>query len=279
MSSDITQAQVALRMKSFLRILGISVLVLGILIYAAIGWQSWSSRFRVTVEVDTPTGVKRGSSVIELRTTRTSGFLMLSAMRGAITRLRGEAVFVDLGPSKDGKRQHLIALMTLGKNGKDQNFHRLFGRAFFTVNPHTGTMGYTGIAARLEDLPVGKKVTLKPPNMPTFVTFKDAQDHNSVVVIETDPASVSENDILSNFGDGFRLKAVTIERVSSGLGISGVFRFGGEPISNTIHEKLPWLNRRPVPWIVRRSAGNYVDARPRNKDKYQIQTNHFVRGR
>jgi hypothetical protein len=53
-------------------------------------------RYRLTVEVDTPEGVKRGSSVIQVKTSRASQNAIPSP--GMLSyKVRGEAVAVDLG--------------------------------------------------------------------------------------------------------------------------------------------------------------------------------------
>jgi hypothetical protein len=62
-----------------------------------------SYRYKLTLAVNTPEGVKRGSSVVELV------FWEVSIPASGIThKLRGEALYLDLGP---GARP-LIALLT-----------------------------------------------------------------------------------------------------------------------------------------------------------------------
>ena len=73
-------------------------------------------RFRLTVNVETPTGPKTGSSVMETVFYRESAFSRLFTDK---VRLDGEAVLVDLGAAPDGKRLNLLALLVLGPRGSD----------------------------------------------------------------------------------------------------------------------------------------------------------------
>ena len=57
------------------------------------GGSSASYRFRMTVEVETPQGLKTGSSVMEVRLTRG---MAIGDSSGVGSSVRGEAVVVDL---------------------------------------------------------------------------------------------------------------------------------------------------------------------------------------
>src|ERR1700737_2052499 len=65
--------------------------------------RSESYRYKLTLAVNTPDGVKRGSSVVEVLFREVS-----IPERGTMNRLRGQALYLDLGP---GARP-LIALLT-----------------------------------------------------------------------------------------------------------------------------------------------------------------------
>jgi hypothetical protein len=62
-----------------------------------------SYRYKLTLAVNTPDGTKRGSSVVEARFNSFS-----IPERGTSHKLRGEALYLDLGPG----RRPLIALLT-----------------------------------------------------------------------------------------------------------------------------------------------------------------------
>ena len=61
--------------------------------------QTPAYRYRLTVEVDTPDGVKTGSSVIEVDTEVAGGYSIPTPGR-VTNRVRGEAVTVDLGEGR-----------------------------------------------------------------------------------------------------------------------------------------------------------------------------------
>ena len=65
--------------------------------------KSESYRYKLTLAVNTPAGVKRGSSVVEV-----SFYEVSVPARGTMHKLHGEALYLDLG---SGARP-LIALLT-----------------------------------------------------------------------------------------------------------------------------------------------------------------------
>src|SRR5215217_3660313 len=86
-----------------------------------------SYRYKLTLAVNTPNGIKRGSSVVEVM------FYQVSfPERGTMHKLRGEALYLDLGP---GARP-LIALLT-------SRLHPTYGenqRWTFEAGPGTRNM-------------------------------------------------------------------------------------------------------------------------------------------
>lgn len=225
--------------------------------FGGIGRETWTSRFEIGVEVETPHGLKTGSSVIEMRTERDGGFLIWSEARGARTRIRGEAVFVDLGPDKDGKPQNLIALLATGSLGEDPNFGLMIARAVLGANSHQGTMGFGGFAAALQRLPAGKRFELKPPNTPTLVSFRDLADPTSARVVPADPREVSETDFAAVFGEGYGLKRIWIER-------------SRKPVNFSIEQKLKHL-------FSEISKFDRLVMDPRSPKSYRPRIGHFRR--
>ncbi|MGY3476383.1 hypothetical protein [Bradyrhizobium ottawaense] len=84
--------------------------LLGLLAVLVVGDQIRINRpghkFRLTVEVTTPDGIKAGSGVLAVVPDRNYN-------RGGRTTMRGEAVFVDLGQSKN-----LVALLAHRQDAK-----------------------------------------------------------------------------------------------------------------------------------------------------------------
>jgi hypothetical protein len=72
------------------------------------------TRYRLSVDVETPDGMRSGSSVIEVRYEM---FPELLTERDHISRVFGEAVFVDLGQGKN-----LIGMLASGPSGEDIDY-------------------------------------------------------------------------------------------------------------------------------------------------------------
>jgi hypothetical protein len=77
--------------------------VVGLKLVWALAYPTSRHRFRLTVNVETPTGLRSGSSVMETVVERLPGWVGLREGQLAIPSLIGEAVFVDLGSTPDGK--------------------------------------------------------------------------------------------------------------------------------------------------------------------------------
>jgi hypothetical protein len=176
-----------------------------------------SYRYKLTLAVNTPEGVKRGSSVVEIL------FWDVSIpAKGTMDKLRGEALYLDLG--RDARP--LIALLTsqlhpkYGKNqrwsrdgGPDFNlFLRLYGEPPIVDHVLAGV-------SRLARVRGPRKIT--PDDLPDLVTFADVNDPKSV--IEVDP-----NDLQATLGPNITWNEITLESTD-------------EPITTGIVARLPWL--------------------------------------
>jgi hypothetical protein len=191
-----------------------------------------SYRFRVTVEVETPEGVRTGSSVIHFSVRRNPSWFPPGS--GTVPRVVGEAVFVDLGAGRDGRQRHLIALLAHGSNGENPNYYLMPARAFFTVPGHQGTLAFGGYADRLEALPLGARAELFGSNIPTLVTFGDLRDPRTARLVAPDHLE-------EEFGAGYRLRQVWIEKVWKGWWPINTVGLSGERITRSIEQRLTWL--------------------------------------
>jgi hypothetical protein len=190
-----------------IRLAMVALLALGL---AGCG-RSESFRYKLTLAVNTPDGVKRGSSVTEWVFWEVS-----IPARGTPHKLRGEALYLDLGP---GARP-LIALLTNHLHPKhgvvhwdwpnDDLFDRLYGR------PLANFMDEIARVARIRG---PRRIT--PAELPDLVTFADVNDPKSV--IEVDP-----NDLQATLGPNITWNEITLEMTD-------------EPVSKGIELKLPWL--------------------------------------
>ena len=176
-------------------------------------------RYRLTVEVETPEGLRTGSSVIEVKQslTRAAGSPAHSAVQ---RRARGEAVAVDLPGGRT-----LFALL----------------RSEDSVDWATYVMQNTAPKIRGETfeekfdnmlLIKGEKVLPRywPPygpgrrksGYPMLVTFGDMSDPTSVELVDPD-------DLAATFGEGSALKRVTVQMTN-------------DPVSEEIEKRLGWLD-------------------------------------
>jgi hypothetical protein len=171
-------------------------------------------KYRLTVAVETPEGVKSASGVMAVQPDR--GY-----SRGGQTRTKGDAVWVDLGGGTN-----LVALMahidnSLELDGMNYVALRAYNAAgrkvsFNEMNRMTGA------------------VPVKGAVMPVLVTFTDPGDPGTARVVPSD-------DLEAVLGKGFRLQGISAEAVPNGL---WPLDFGGplgEPVTRGIETKLPWL--------------------------------------
>jgi hypothetical protein len=178
-------------------------------------------KYHLTVEVETPEGVKSASGVMAVHPDR-------SYSRGGRTQTKGDAVFVDLGGGKN-----LVALLahtdhTLDLDGINYVALRAYGAAGgkrLTFNDMN----------RLTEI-----VPVKDAVIPVLVTFTDPKNPGSTRLVAPD-------DVEAALGRGFRLHAITAEVVPNGV---WPLDFGGplgEPVSRGTEAKLPWLNQPDNP--------------------------------
>lgn len=161
-----------------------------IALLAIIGWwkvefPSATWRYKLTVTVETPEGIKTGSAVREV--TYINGPKILPDVSGSQWKVKGEAVVVDLGHDK-----YLFAIMNVDGSYK----------IVYDAFPYTTASARDGI--RYYQSITGQKKILPPNLYPTLVTFKDIKDPKTVTQI--DP-----NNLSATFGAGVSLKDITVE--------------------------------------------------------------------
>jgi hypothetical protein len=178
-------------------------------------------RYRLTVEVETPEGLRTGSSVIEIQ--QSIGRTTMDGFGEQVfLRIRGEAVAVDL---PDGR-----TLYALLRSGGDVEWA---ARVIPFLSPDADDEN------PLDDLLLfeGKKElprTWPPvgflgerPAYPMLVTFGD--ESNPTSVAEVDP-----DDLATTFGKGVKLKRITAELTD-------------DPVTTGIEKHLRWLSDYPKP--------------------------------
>lgn len=178
-------------------------------------------RYRLTVEVETPEGLRTGSSVIEVSTSVASEYSIPTP--GAVHfRARGEAVTVDLGNG-----QTLFALL---RSAADADWA---GNLMFRLAPRSYKTGRDGFLQRYNAMLRMREPRVLPryfrneghltnvPAWPMLVTFGDLDDPTSVERVDPD-------DFAASFGEGVSLKPITVQMTD-------------DPVTTGIEERLGWL--------------------------------------
>ena len=196
---------------------GVVVLLGGVAFAMSDVYVSGIWRYKMTVTVETPEGLKTGYAVREVSNSASDIKIIDLPESGNPAKVRGEAVAVDLG-----ERGVLFALIS-----DAFIFHRAFR------GDVSGSTTVRGIKF-FNDIPIGTKVTLNEKFYPKLVTFTDIDDPKSVGLvrgsrfdIETQK-SFPVNDFEKLFGVGVQLKKITIERVK-------------EPVTWQVSNYLKWL--------------------------------------
>src|SRR5687768_13830128 len=153
-----------------------------------------SYRFRMTVEVETPEGLRTGSSVYEVEAFATSE--LITGGGSSDSTLRGEAVAVDL----PGRRTLFALLKTVNTAGHDD-------LAFMSMRAFDPAFDYNRVeSARRIRSGDGIRSPAEVPrsDWPLLVTFGDVGNPQSV-------ERVAPNNLAASFGPGVRLKRITLE--------------------------------------------------------------------
>ncbi|SRR6266404_6333172 len=165
---------------------------------------AYTHRFRLTIEVETPDGIKTSSSVIETSAWESGNWGPIEA-RGIRRDFKGRAVFVDLGQGRN-----LVALLGFGPRGDQDKLFKLSSAALAPGKKFDWK----------EEFKLKGRGVLQPDDIPTLVTFKDLNDPLSAVLV--DPT-----DMAKNFGAGFAFRGALLETTS-------------ESVSGNIEKILPW---------------------------------------
>ena len=174
-----------------------------------------SFRYKLTLSVDTPEGVKTGSSVVEV-----DAWDVVIPDRGTMSRARGEAVYVDLGV---GARPIVAVMVPYRPSGQRfiwgegkpdiDGLLRLYGE------PPKPSEGLIDRIKRLSRLRGPRTLTVN--DLPDLVTFADVNVPSSVLRVDPHdlPAALERN---------VRWHWISIEVTN-------------EPVTRGIEKKLSWL--------------------------------------
>ena len=174
-------------------------------------------KFRLTIAIETPQGVRSASGVMSVHPDR--GYT-----KGGSTQTKGDAVFVDLG----GGKNLVVLLAHRGDRGIDlDDINYVAVRAF-------GAAGQRAVFRQMDK--VTGSVPLVGSVMPVLATFTDVND----------PASMREvmpDAVEAMLGQGIRLKGLSVEVVRNGFWPIDFGGALGEPVTRNIVATLPWLKQ------------------------------------
>lgn len=195
----------SLKGSTMLWLLGVPLaLIATALLYWQLRYPTHTYRYKLTIEIDTPEGVRSGYAVREV-TWRDGPRITMEASAGMMEE-RGEAVTIDL-PN---------------------------GETIFALRPHTqgATVGLAFGTARLKASSSRDPVEVYRPRRynpvwgqdgyPRFVRFLDLNDPASV-------EKVDAADLPGVFGRGYAVKRITAKLTD-------------EPITLTVGKRLNWLD-------------------------------------
>ena len=175
-------------------------------------------RYRMTVEVETPEGVRTGSSVIAV--TQSEGPAGGDPARSQTYRkIRGEAVAVGLPGGK--------TLFALLRSESDIEWAETVVLMAAPPSSHEpGGPSFEGAVEVRRTFP-GNVRLKERSGYPMLVTFADVSDPTSVELVDPD-------DLAASFGEGVKLKRITVELTD-------------DPVTTGIEEQLAWLGEHPEP--------------------------------
>ena len=189
-------------------------------------------KYRLTVEVETPDGVKSGSGILAITPDR--GY-----SRKGHTAASGDAVFVDFGGGKN-----LVALLA----HLDDKKVDLDAVNYVALRAYNAAGGKRFNFNDLSKLSGSAPVPVKGELIPVLVTFADPADPGTARTVPPDQSEAV-------LGKGYRLRGLTAEVVPNGF---WPVDFGGplgDPVTRGIARKLPWLDRPESAAAALQSAG------------------------
>lgn len=215
------------------KLLGPVVLLVALVVGDQIRIHRPDHKYRLTIEVDTPDGVRSAAGVISVHPNRSYG-------HGGSNRVRGDAVLVDLG-----RGRNVVALLAHADKTvdlEDINFVAL--RAF-------NAAGQKAMFRQMSRLT--GSVPVKAGLMPVLATFADSGDPTTMRVVRPD-------DFEGALGKDIRLRGMTVEIVPNGLWPIDFGGALGEPVTRGIVAKMPWINQVGQPARALQAAGLPVAA-------------------
>lgn len=199
------------RSQNFLRL---STLVLLAICLVGCGRRE-SYRYKLTLAVNTPEGVKRASNVVEVQFSGVS-----VPARGVMHDLNGEALYLDLGA---GRRPLIISIVNQLHQRKDVRWSRDGGPSEILLAKLYGAqLSGEDLLEKISSISKARgSHKISPDDLPDILTFADVNVPGSVL-------EVDRHDLSATFGANVSWDTITLEITD-------------EPITRDINSKLPWL--------------------------------------
>jgi hypothetical protein len=175
-------------------------------------------KYRLTLEVETPQGIKSAAGVMSVHPDR--GY-----SRSGHTITKGDALLADLGGGKN-----LVALMVHLDDGK-LDFD---GMNYLALRAYGAARGQRLSFSEMNRV-TGPPVAVTGALIPVLVSFGDIGDAGTARLVAPDGVETV-------LGPGYRLHGMSVETVPNGLWPLDFGGFLGEPVTRGIEAKLPWLN-------------------------------------
>ncbi len=180
-----------------------------------------SYRYMLTLNLETPDGLKTGFNVVEVEVNQAPEY----AGGAATGKVVGEALYLDLGPSV----RPLVALLTRATiDPPNSQCHWLRSTPTCILKRLTGgplnkatkdSESALDVVRRFSRQPT--RFLIQPDDLPDLVAFDDSSDPRSARLV--DP-----NNLEATLGPGFKWQSLTIEVT-------------GDPVTSGIGSHLPWL--------------------------------------
>ncbi len=173
-------------------------------------WFTYTHRFRLGIEVETPSGVKSASSVLKAVYAESPKWVPQNTSLSS--GLHGEAVYLDLGEGKN-----IVALLALGANGEQWMGPDLAARALKGEGLEKSLKSFW-----YRDAPSWTgRAELTGQYMPTLVTLADPAKPETARVIRP-------GEFESVLAPGFRFRTAWVEMTT-------------DAVTRVITGQLPWL--------------------------------------